>query len=76
VVVPAGAAPGEPPRRGAAAHELHLHVGGAIVADSDPAREHAETEAKAAAFHQAVARLGARRRRPRYPPGAWPASLS
>ena len=37
--------------------ELHLHTGGAIVADSDPARELAESHDKTAAFARAIARL-------------------
>jgi para-aminobenzoate synthetase component 1 len=37
--------------------ELHLHVGGGIVADSDPARELEETEEKAAAWRRALAPL-------------------
>jgi para-aminobenzoate synthetase component 1 len=37
--------------------ELHLHVGGGIVADSDPARELEETEEKAAAWRRALAAL-------------------
>jgi anthranilate synthase component 1 len=31
---------------------LHLHVGGGIVADSDPAAEWLETDAKLAAFRE------------------------
>jgi para-aminobenzoate synthetase component 1 len=41
-----------------AAGTLHLHVGGAIVADSDPARELQETRDKAAAFTAAIAACG------------------
>ena len=37
--------------------ELRLHVGGGIVADSDPAAELAETEDKAAGWRAALARL-------------------
>ena len=37
--------------------ELRLHVGGGIVADSDPARELAETEDKAAGWRRALAAL-------------------
>ena len=37
--------------------ELHLHVGGGIVADSDPVRELEETEEKAAAWRRALAGL-------------------
>ena len=40
-----------------AAAELHLHVGGGIVADSEPARELEETEEKAAAWRSALAGL-------------------
>ncbi len=38
-------------------HELRVHVGGGIVADSDPAAELAETEVKAAGWVAALARL-------------------
>jgi para-aminobenzoate synthetase component I len=38
---------------------LHVHVGGGIVADSDPAAELAETEDKAAGWRAALARLAA-----------------
>jgi para-aminobenzoate synthetase component 1 len=44
-----------------AGHELRVHVGGGIVADSDPATELAETELKAAGWIAALARLGERR---------------
>jgi len=45
--------------------ELRVHVGGGIVADSDPAAELAETETKAAGWVAALARLAAiRARRP------------
>jgi len=37
--------------------ELRLHVGGGIVADSDPARELAETDDKAAGWRRALASL-------------------
>ncbi|HEY1554208.1 MAG TPA: anthranilate synthase component I family protein [Kofleriaceae bacterium] len=37
--------------------ELRVHVGGGIVADSDPAGELAETEVKAAGWRAALARL-------------------
>jgi len=37
--------------------ELRVHVGGGIVADSDPAAELAETETKAAGWRAALARL-------------------
>ena len=37
--------------------ELRLHVGGGIVADSDPAAELAETEDKAQGWREALARL-------------------
>ena len=37
--------------------ELRVHVGGGIVADSEPAAELAETEAKAAGWRAALARL-------------------
>ena len=37
--------------------ELRLHVGGGIVADSDPAAELAETEDKAAGWRAALAAL-------------------
>ena len=40
-------------------NELRVHVGGGIVADSDPAAELAETEIKAAGWTAALARLGA-----------------
>jgi anthranilate synthase component 1 len=39
------------------AGELRVHVGGGIVADSDPAAELAETEDKAAGWRAALARL-------------------
>ncbi|CAN5220465.1 aminodeoxychorismate synthase component I [soil metagenome] len=39
------------------AHELRIHVGGGIVADSDPAAELAETEIKAAGWVAALAAL-------------------
>jgi para-aminobenzoate synthetase component I len=45
------------PAAGDGAGALHLHVGGAIVADSVPARELDETRQKAAAFTDAIARL-------------------
>ena len=38
--------------------ELRIHVGGGIVADSDPADELAETEVKAAGWRAALASLG------------------
>jgi para-aminobenzoate synthetase component 1 len=38
-------------------YELRVHVGGGIVADSDPAAELAETDVKAAAWVAALARL-------------------
>ncbi|MFN0250167.1 MAG: anthranilate synthase component I family protein [Kofleriaceae bacterium] len=38
-------------------NELRVHVGGGIVADSDPAAELAETEVKAAGWTAALARL-------------------
>ncbi|HEU4612990.1 MAG TPA: anthranilate synthase component I family protein [Kofleriaceae bacterium] len=38
-------------------HELRVHVGGGIVADSDPAAELAETELKAKGWTDALARL-------------------
>src|SRR5262245_9606285 len=38
-------------------HELRVHVGGGIVADSDPAAELAETELKAKGWVDALARL-------------------
>jgi para-aminobenzoate synthetase component I len=40
-----------------AGRELRVHVGGGIVADSDPAAELAETEVKAAGWVAALARL-------------------
>jgi anthranilate/para-aminobenzoate synthase component I len=40
---------------------LHVHVGGGIVADSDPRAEFDETEAKAAGWRQTLARLAAGR---------------
>ena len=42
-------------------HELRVHVGGGIVADSDPAAELAETDVKAAAWLAAIERLRAAR---------------
>ena len=39
-------------------HELRIHVGGGIVADSDPAAELAETELKAKGWVDALAQLG------------------
>ncbi len=42
------------------AGELRLHVGGGIVADSDPAAELAETEDKAAGWRATLAALAAR----------------
>ena len=41
------------------AAELHVHVGGGIVADSDPAAELAETEDKAAGWRRALRNLAA-----------------
>ncbi|HSD88834.1 MAG TPA: anthranilate synthase component I family protein [Kofleriaceae bacterium] len=41
-----------------AGNELRVHVGGGIVADSDPAAELEETEVKAAGWVAALARLG------------------
>ena len=41
--------------------ELRVHVGGGIVADSDPAAELAETEIKAAGWRAALARTGSGR---------------
>ena len=43
-------------------HELRIHVGGGIVADSDPAAELAETETKAAGWAATLERLAARPR--------------
>ena len=43
-----------------AARELRVHVGGGIVADSDPHAELAETDTKAAGWVAALARLDAR----------------
>jgi para-aminobenzoate synthetase component 1 len=40
-------------------HELRVHVGGGIVADSDPAAELAETDVKAAGWVAALAKLAA-----------------
>jgi anthranilate/para-aminobenzoate synthase component I len=40
-----------------AGSELRVHVGGGIVADSSPAAELAETEAKAAGWRAALAAL-------------------
>ena len=40
-----------------AGNELRIHVGGGIVADSDPAAELAETETKAAGWRAALERL-------------------
>ncbi len=40
--------------------ELRIHVGGGIVADSDPAAELAETEDKAAGWRAALARIAGR----------------
>lgn len=46
-------------RIGVVAHgELRIHVGGGIVADSDPAAELAETELKAQGWIQTLAQLG------------------
>jgi para-aminobenzoate synthetase component 1 len=42
-----------------AAGELAVHVGGGIVADSDPRAELDETEAKAAGWRRALAALDA-----------------
>jgi anthranilate/para-aminobenzoate synthase component I len=42
-------------------HELRVHVGGGIVADSDPAAELAETELKAAGWVAALARITSRK---------------
>ncbi|MEO8699283.1 MAG: anthranilate synthase component I family protein [Kofleriaceae bacterium] len=42
-----------------AGHELRVHVGGGIVADSEPAAELAETEVKAAGWVRALERLTA-----------------
>ncbi|MFT3692293.1 MAG: anthranilate synthase component I family protein [Kofleriaceae bacterium] len=42
-------------------YELRVHVGGGIVADSDPAAELEETELKAAGWKQALARVGSER---------------
>ena len=39
--------------------ELRVHVGGGIVADSDPEAELAETEDKAGGWRAALARLPA-----------------
>ena len=44
--------------------ELRVHVGGGIVADSDPAAELAETEVKAAGWRAALDRVGALRAAP------------
>ena len=46
-----------------AGNELRVHVGGGIVADSDPAAELAETETKAAGWRAALEVLDAARRR-------------
>jgi len=43
-----------------AGNELRIHVGGGIVADSDPAAELAETETKAAGWIAALDALAAR----------------
>ena len=43
-------------------NELRVHVGGGIVADSDPAAELAETEVKARGWVAAVERAGSRQR--------------
>jgi len=43
-------------------YELRVHVGGGIVADSDPAAELAETDVKAAAWVAALAKLREARR--------------
>jgi anthranilate/para-aminobenzoate synthase component I len=40
-------------------HELRVHVGGGIVADSDPAAELAETELKAKGWLAALEKLAA-----------------
>lgn len=42
--------------------ELRVHVGGGIVADSEPASELAETETKAAGWRAALSHLAAQRR--------------
>ena len=44
--------------------ELRVHVGGGIVADSDPAAELAETEVKAAGWVAALERLAGLRAAP------------
>jgi para-aminobenzoate synthetase component 1 len=46
-------------------YELRVHVGGGIVADSDPAAELAETDVKAAAWVAALEQLRAARAAPR-----------
>ncbi|CAN5918929.1 aminodeoxychorismate synthase component I [soil metagenome] len=46
-------------------HELRVHVGGGIVADSDPAAELAETETKALGWMAAIEALRELRDRPR-----------
>ncbi|HEY0255602.1 MAG TPA: chorismate-binding protein, partial [Kofleriaceae bacterium] len=38
-------------------YELRIHVGGGIVADSDPAAELAETELKAAGWRKALGKI-------------------
>jgi para-aminobenzoate synthetase component 1 len=38
--------------------QLHVHVGGGIVADSEPAAELAETDDKLAGWRRALASLG------------------
>jgi para-aminobenzoate synthetase component 1 len=48
-----------------ASNELRVHVGGGIVADSDPAAELAETEDKAAGWIAALDRLATAATRPR-----------
>jgi para-aminobenzoate synthetase component I len=49
--------------------ELRVHVGGGIVADSDPAAELAETEVKAAGWFAALERIARDAEIPPRPPG-------
>jgi anthranilate/para-aminobenzoate synthase component I len=52
-----GSRAARPPIAVLAGDELRLHVGGGIVADSDPAAELAETDDRAAGWRAALVRL-------------------